>query len=211
MMQNDLFSEVDTGTITGTDLRLQDAIVRYYPDFVENHDIVYRQLLSELCWQQDTIDMYGKSVLIPRLNAWHGDANARYGYSGIALQPAAWTPLLSSLKKSLENFLECRFNSVLANYYRHENDSVAWHSDDERELGFQPVIASLSFGQTRRFSLKHKFDRAIKIAHVDLQGGSLLFMGGDTQSHWRHQVAKMTAPCEGRINLTFRHVVPGNR
>lgn len=204
MMQKDLFSPTDS------DLRLQDAVVHYYPAFVENQDVVYQQLLTELCWQQDTIEMYGKSVLIPRLNAWYGDASAEYGYSGIALKPAAWTPLLNLLKASLEDFLGSRFNSVLANYYRHEHDSVAWHSDDERELGFQPIIASLSFGKTRRFSLKHKFEPSIKTTHIDLQGGSLLFMAGQTQSHWQHRVAKMTTPCEGRINLTFRHVVSGN-
>ncbi len=204
MKQQDFFSSAVNN------LALPNAEVRYYPDFIEHEEALFEQLVTEICWQQDTLEMYGKPIPIPRLNAWYGDAGADYSYSGIYLRPLVWTPLLSSLKANVESFLNSRFNSMLANFYRDQNDSVAWHSDDEKELGYQPLIASLSFGQSRRFSLRHKSDPALNTVHMELEGGSLLVMAGETQSHWQHQVAKLTAPCEGRVNLTFRHVSCGN-
>jgi len=205
-MQPDLFSN------TVQPIDLPNADIRYYGDFLSDHQPIYQQLQQQLHWQQDTIAMYGKQLVIPRLNCWHGDAQADYGYSGIALKPQPWTALLQQLKTKVERFITATdlhyraFNSVLGNYYRDQHDSVAWHSDDEQELGEQPLIASLSFGDSRRFSLKHKYDSSIKPVHIELAPGSLLIMAGQTQSHWQHQVAKSSRPCGGRINLTFRQV-----
>lgn len=215
-MQQDLF------TSSKLELNLPQAQLTYCAGFIDNQQAIYHQLVEQLEWQQDTIEMYGKKLKIPRLNCWYGDTGTLYGYSGINLAPLPWPPILENLKSSVEKFLSENmqssssttvkssgrklFNSVLGNYYRDENDSVAWHSDDEKELGEKPLIASLSFGQQRRFSLKHKTDRRSEIRHIDIEGGSLLVMAGDMQSHWLHQVPKLTGACEGRVNLTFRYV-----
>ena len=199
-MQQNLFTEQPLI------LDLPDADVRYYPGFIDNSAVNYRALVDEISWQQDTINMYGRSVLIPRMNAWYGDANAHYGYSGLKLAPQPWTPGLLLLKTKIEKFLQTEFNSVLANYYRDANDSVAWHADDEPELGAQPVIASLSFGATRRFSLRRKLASGVAPFHIELASGSLLVMAGDTQKFWHHQVAKIKQPVAGRINLTYRFI-----
>ncbi len=150
--------------------------------------------------------MYGKAVPIPRMNVWYGDAGSAYSYSGLDLSPIPWTPLLLRLKNQLEDFLNTRFNSVLANHYRDGNDGVAWHSDDEPELGATPLIASLSLGATRRFSLRSRIDSTEPPSHSELAGGSLLVMAGETQRCWQHQIPKTKKPVAGRINLTYRTV-----
>ncbi|WP_101759586.1 alpha-ketoglutarate-dependent dioxygenase AlkB [Oceanicoccus sp. KOV_DT_Chl] len=186
---------------------LPDAELHYTDNFIAEQALIYQQLLAQLEWRQDTIKMYGRRVKIPRLNAWYGDVDAHYGYSGLALQPRPWQPLLLALKQQLEDFTGEQFNSVLANYYRDGNDSVAWHSDDEKELGVNPVIASLSFGASRQFSLRHKSLKQFAPIHIDLAGGSLLLMAGTTQRYWQHQVAKTSGQVGARINLTFRRIV----
>ncbi len=203
-MQQNLFTEEPAA------LDLPDADVRYYPEFVENSADIYQALLEEINWQQDTIQLYGRPVLIPRMNAWYGDPNAHYGYSGLKLKPQPWISTLLSLKALVEAFLQQNFNSVLANYYRDGNDSVAWHADDELELGAKPIIASLSFGATRRFSLRRKSEDGAAPVHVELASGSLLVMAGDTQNFWHHQLAKSKQPVAGRINLTYRYITEMN-
>ena len=185
---------------------LPGADLHYLPGFIPNEADWYRELSAMLVWHQDTIRVYGREVLIPRLNAWYGDAEAVYSYSGLALEPQAWTSGLLELKRRVEKHVQRGFNSVLANWYRDGKDSVSWHADDEPELGSQPLITSLSFGATRRFSLRRR-DRQGKTVHIDLAGGSLLVMAGDTQRHWVHQVAKSSRCQSGRINLTFRQII----
>ena len=133
-------------------------------------------------------------MLIPRLNAWYGDDNTDYGYSGIQLDSQRWTKELYVLKDQVQEFTGERFNSVLLNWYRDGSDSVAWHSDDEKELGLNPVIASLSLGQTRQFSLRHKTNKSLPTTSIDLAGGSLLLMKGETQHNWEHCIAKTKKP-----------------
>jgi len=186
-------------------LDLPQADISYYQNFIADHSVIYHQLLNDLQWRQDTLRMYGKSVLIPRMNAWYGDKGAAYTYSGLNMSPIPWTDSLLALKQQVEQQLNTRFNSVLANYYRDGADSVAWHSDDEAELGHQPIIASLSFGATRRFSLRQRQQQTTPV-HIDLEGGSLLVMAGSTQQYWHHQIPKTAKPVAGRINLTFRRV-----
>ncbi len=210
-MQQNLFSTPQET------IDLPDSDIRYYTHFIEQPDLFYQRLLDEVDWHQDTIQMYGKPVLIPRLNAWYGDINTDYSYSGLQLQPKVWTPCLLELKNRVQHFLQMPFNSVLANLYRNENDSVAWHSDDEPELGQNPIIASLSFGATRRFSLRRRVnnkegkgdkDKSQNIFNMNLEAGSLLVMAGSTQQYWHHQVPKLKQVTEGRINLTFRQITP---
>lgn len=190
------------------ELQLPGASISYLSGFIDDHQACYQQLKEAIAWQQDQIVMYGNSLPIPRLNAWYGDEGMDYSYSGIALSARPWNQSLLTLKRQLETHLNTRFNSVLANYYRDGNDSVGWHADDEPELGPTPLIASVSFGQARRFSLRHKTDRSLPVQHLELAGGSLLVMTGDTQRHWQHQLAKTRDSIAGRINLTFRTIVP---
>ncbi len=168
-------------------------------------DELLRRLIAECAWRQERITVYGKSYLQPRLSAWYGDRG--YRYSGIRLEPAAWTPTLATLKHRVEQLAATDFNSVLLNYYRDQDDSMGMHADDERELGRQPSIASLSLGATREFRLKHRFDRDRPTIRLPLPSASLLLMRGDTQRYWKHGIARQREPCGARINLTFRRIV----
>jgi len=154
-------------------------------------------------WKQEIVQMYGKAIKTPRLTAWYGDNHKAYVFSGNKYDPLPWTPELLEIKSRVEPVANTEFNSVLLNYYRDGNDSVAWHSDDEYELGFKPTIASVSFGQERRFDVRQKADHAYKYS-VLLENGSVLLMKGDLQQLWHHRIAKSTRPMKPRVNLTFR-------
>jgi alkylated DNA repair dioxygenase AlkB len=164
---------------------------------------VMTRLLAETDWREESVVVYGKRHLQPRLSAWYGDA--AYTYSGLRLQPAPFTPLLNTLRHAVETATGHTFNSVLLNYYRNERDSMGMHSDDEPELGPTPAIASLSFGAARTLILKHKYHK--NTVRVALTDGSLLLMAGETQKHWLHGINKMTKTLQARINLTFRNIV----
>jgi len=170
---------------------------------------LFGKLRDQLQWEQTEIWLHGKQHPIPRLNAWYGDEGQRYTYSGRTFHPLPWTPTLYALKERIERHTGYGFNSVLANLYRDGADSVAWHADDEPELGRNPVIASLSLGGTRRFSLKPRHPKSVRPLHIDLVAGSLLLMASSTQHHWLHQIPKTVKPVEPRINLTFRLVKHG--
>ncbi len=173
----------------------------------EQQESLQQQLQQELIWEQSAIRLFGKHVLIPRLNAWYGDAGCHYGYSGHRLTLQPWHPQLSALRQRL-SAQGLAMNSVLANWYRDGRDSNGWHSDDEPELGRHPVIASVSLGQPRDFHLRHK-KRSYPAVKVRLESGSLLVMKGELQSHWQHAVPKSKRPLGSRINLTFRQILAG--
>jgi alkylated DNA repair dioxygenase AlkB len=164
-------------------------------------------LLREVPWEAHRIRLFGREVDSPRLSCWIGDAGAAYRYSGTRFQPRPWLPALAALRGRLQDELGEPFNSVLANRYRDGADAMGWHSDDEPELGPRPLIASLSLGATRRFLLRHRRDAGARLA-LDLEPGSLLLMGGDTQRHWKHALPRTRRPVGERINLTFRQVIP---
>ena len=187
-------------------LPLPDADLLFWQqvDLGRPYDSVLQELMDNTDWRQEEITVYGKSYLQPRLSAWHGDLS--YSYSGIRLEPLPWTRTLLDLKARVEALTEHEFNSVLLNYYRNQNDSMGMHCDDERELGSQPAIASLSLGYERTFLLKHKTRKDLKTTRLALPQGSLLLMQGDTQQYWRHGINKVRHPCEPRVNLTFRTV-----
>ncbi|MBX9764886.1 MAG: alpha-ketoglutarate-dependent dioxygenase AlkB [Pseudomonadaceae bacterium] len=165
------------------------------------------QLTQQTPWQQPQVRIYGRHVAVPRLVAWYGDAEASYRYSGLTHQPLPWTPLLAQIRAQVEQAAGQPLNGVLLNYYRDGQDSMGWHSDDEAELGANPLIASLNLGGTRRFDLRRKGHNRIEHS-LHLQHGSLLVMRGPTQHHWQHQVAKTRTPCAPRLNLTFRLIKP---
>lgn len=188
-------------------LILPNADIEYRTGFLGQEEAfeLYDALQEQTDWQQDTIKVYGKSHLTPRLTSWVGDSWMTYRYSNNTMKPASWNPLLLSIKTKVEQATNTKFNSVLVNYYRDGGDSNGWHSDDEPELGARPIIASLSLGAARDFHLRHKIRKELKQS-IALENGSLLLMRGDTQSCWQHQIPKR-AQAAGRINLTFRTII----
>ena len=187
-------------------LTLPDADLLFWRqvDLGRPYDSVLQEMIDNTDWRQEEITVYGKPYLQPRLSAWHGELS--YSYSGIRLEPQPWTATLFNIKARVEALTGHEFNSVLLNYYRNQNDSMGMHSDDERELGPQPAIASLSFGEERTFLLKHKTRKDLKTTRLALPAGSLLLMQGDTQQYWRHGINKERHPCGPRVNLTFRAI-----
>jgi alkylated DNA repair dioxygenase AlkB len=184
---------------------VQDASIIYYPNFFSNEEavILFDALQKEIPWQHDDIKVYGKVYPQPRLTALFGNEGKSYSYSNITMHPHSWTPLLLTMKEKIEQTVEVTFSTVLLNYYRDGRDSNGWHADNEKELGNNPIIASLSFGAERVFQLKHNFLKEEKL-NITLEHGSLLLMQGSTQHFWKHQIPKTTKPIEPRINLTFR-------
>lgn len=189
-----------------SDLLLPNAQVNIRDLWLSHEDgmSLYSYFYRQLAWQQAHITLYGKQHKIPRLQAWYGDPNTAYKYSGLLMQPLAWDPVLKHLKTLCEETLNVRFNSVLANLYRDGMDSMGMHADDEPELGNNPIIASISLGQTRRFTFKHKQSK--ESVKIELQHSSLLTMAGQTQKFWQHGMNKSRTQTGPRINFTFRFV-----
>ena len=181
----------------------QVIIYQHFFDKLES-DRFFLELLSNINWQQDRIKIFGKEVSLPRLTAWYGDPGKSYTYSGITMNPDPWSLNLLAIKERIEETVRVNFNSVLANLYRNGQDYVSWHSDDEKELGINPTIASVSFGATRRFLLRHRSNKNLETVDLSLGHGSLLIMKGSTQHYWKHQVPKTAKVKTARINLTFR-------
>jgi alkylated DNA repair dioxygenase AlkB len=167
-------------------------------------------LIAHLNWQQPSIRMHGKEVLIPRKQVWMGDSNTSYRYSGQLFVPEVWDDRILMCKRQVEDLSGYRYNSVLCNLYRDGQDSVSWHADDEPELDPNTPIASLSLGATRRFDLKPKSGQQQKV-QLALEDASLLIMSPEVQSFWLHQIAKTKKVLAPRINLTFRRIIPNNR
>lgn len=195
----DLFSANDTLT----PIPIVDGELYFLERLQAPPGDILARLIAETDWRAESITLWGKQHPQPRLTAWYGEA--RYRYSGMTLEPQPFTPLQLLLKREVERVSGRRFNSVLLNYYRDQHDSMGFHSDDEKELGPQPAIASLSFGAPRTFILKHKrLPQTLKLALGD---GSLLLMAGTTQANWRHGINKERGACGPRVNLTFRNIV----
>jgi len=190
---------------TGRNLLPCDGELLYYPNFFkeEESDFFFEYLLKNINWQQDKIKMYNKYIPIPRLNAWYGEANKNYSYSGIPMKPNPWLPSLVKIKNRIEPIANVKFTSALINLYRDGKDSVDWHADDEPELGKNPVIGSVSFGESRIFKLRHLKDKSLK-TEIELNHGSFALMRGETQHFWEHKIPKSAKPVKPRINLTFR-------
>ena len=189
-------------------LDMADAEVLYWPgvDLGESPTTLMTTLVTETPWREETLRLFGKTYLQPRLMAWYGDEGADYTYSGTRFRALPWTPCLQDLKARVEALCDAHFNSVLLNYYRDHRDSMGMHADDEPELGPQPVIASLSLGATRTLVFRHRRRRELESVKLPLVAGSLLLMRGDTQRCWKHGINKLTRPCGARVNLTFRAI-----
>ena len=192
------------------DPNLDVIILQNFFKAKEANDI-FNLLKEKVPWEQEILRMFGKEIPIPRLTAWFGDPEKTYTYSGILNQPHDWKiiPELDDMREKLSQACSVNFNSVLLNLYRDGNDSVDWHADDERELGPEPIIASVSLGETRTFDFRSKYDSKHKRS-FELFSGDVVIMSGATQRHWEHRVPKTaerirfsTGP---RINLTFRTI-----
>lgn len=207
-MQLPLFETSRRSPSSPVKLPLPEADVLYYPQWlsVEQANAYHHQLANTLPWRQDDIRLYGKSIPIPRLQSWHGDAHCLYQYSNLTLSPSPWTPELLALREKCAQQCGAPFNSVLANWYRDGQDSMSLHADDEPELGINPTIASVTFGESRPFVFKHKANKARYVQH--LEHGSLLVMAGTTQTHYVHGIAKTAKSIGDRINLTYRFIHP---
>lgn len=190
----DLFDETPQPDIEWTDSWLS-------PD---DASATLETLIAEVPWQQDEMNTPAGKVPFPRLTCWQGDPDAVYVYSGIRNIPQPWTPAVLALKEKAEASSGTRFNSVLLNRYRSGTDSMGWHSDKERELGDEPVIASISLGVTRGFDFRHNATR--QMHKLRLSNGSLLIMRGRTQRDWVHRVPKEPGVQGERVNLTFRWI-----
>jgi alkylated DNA repair dioxygenase AlkB len=171
-------------------------------------ETLLQNLIAHVPWRAEDIVVWGKRRAQPRLVAWFADEGQTYTYSGRRMEPLRWTDTLSAIRTRVEDAAKSEFNGVLLNYYRNQNDSMGFHSDDEPELGPRPVIASVSLGERRTFILKHKTRKDLRPVKLPLESGSLLLMKGDTQRNWKHGIDKERRPCGPRVNLTFRRIYP---
>lgn len=184
-----------------------EGIVLYYGKIFSSQDALFYldKMLHEIEWKNDEAIIYGKHIITKRKAAWYGDSNYSYTYSNTTKHALPWTTDLLALKKRVEELTGTVFNSCLLNLYHDGNEGMAWHSDDEKSLGKNTSIASLSFGAERKFSLKHKVLK--DTVSLVLENGSLLVMKGSTQTHWLHSLPKTTKVKSPRVNLTFRTMV----
>lgn len=187
---------------------LPDAKIRYFEHFIpiEMAQLLFEQILHQTPWQKDKITVFGKTHDQPRLTALYGHEGKPYSYANITMYPHQWTPALMHIKESITQLTAYEFNTALLNLYRDGNDSNGWHADNEKSLGKNPVIASVSFGATRMFQLQHNTIKEAKLK-IPLTHGSLLLMEGQTQHYWKHQIPKTKSHVGPRINLTFRKLI----
>lgn len=192
-------------------IKIESGIVKipngeyiYVPNFIDKtkSDFYLNSLLQNIEWNQEKIHMYGRFINLPRLTAWYGNNDKSYSFSGITLNPKPWTSDLIEIKRKIETECNVVFNTVLLNLYRNGKDSISWHADSEKELGRNPIIASVNFGTTRLFQLRHRESK--DRIDIELKHGSLLIMQGELQHYWQHQVPKTKRDISERINLTFR-------
>ncbi len=184
-----------------------DGLVNYYGKILAYQEAnQYLDLLMQnILWKNDEVILFGKHIVTKRKTAWYGDSDYLYTYSNITKQALPWTKELSDLKQMVEEFAGVKFNSCLLNLYHNGNEGMGWHSDDEKSLGKDNTIASLSFGAERKFLLKHKQTK--QIISLVLEHGSLLTMKDATQRNWLHSLPKSQNIVQPRINLTFRTIV----
>jgi alkylated DNA repair dioxygenase AlkB len=184
-----------------------DGTAHYYGRIVavEEAQRYLEALLANIPWQHDEVFIFGKKIITARQVAWYGDTGCSYSYSGKTKQALPWTSDLRALKTIVECLIQASFNSCLLNLYQDGSQGMSWHSDDEKELGENPTIASLSLGGERRFCLKHK--RTQETLSLVLENGSLLVMRDATQHHWLHSLPKTKKGHSPRINLTFRTIL----
>jgi alkylated DNA repair dioxygenase AlkB len=186
-----------------------DGIAHYYGPILTSREAqdYLQSLLATVPWKNDEAVICGKRIVTARKVAWYGDSSYSYTYSGTTKIALPWTKELRILKSLVEEKVGCFFNSCLCNLYHHGNEGMGWHSDDEKMLGKNTAIGSLSLGAERKFSLRHKHKGDSPSISIHLENGSLLVMKGTTQTFWQHSLPKTAKIDKPRINLTFRTIV----
>ena len=185
----------------------KDGTVNYYGKLLNQEvaDNYFSKLSQNIEWQNDKILIFGKHIVTKRKVAWYGDKQFKYTYSKIPKLALSWTKELLEIKSAIENKTGEKFNSCLLNLYHNGDEGMAWHSDDENELGRNPVIGSVSLGAERNFKLRHKNHKLNgQKEQIILKHGSFLLMKGTTQHFWMHEIPRTAKPIGPRINLTFR-------
>ena len=200
----DLFAPLPTDNLLPYDGKMNDLGV-----IIDNPNDLYDTLLTELPWHSDIVTLFGKTHVTTRQIVWMGEEDTSYHYSGHSRQSVPWSDTVFHVKQNVEQALlaigiKADFNSCLLNYYPSGADGMGYHADDEKELGYQPIIASLSLGATRKFVLKHK--KTQDKVELHLESGQLIVMHGDTQTCWKHTITKTKTVADGRISLTFRQI-----
>jgi alkylated DNA repair dioxygenase AlkB len=190
-------------------IKADNLSVEYIENFFDfdQSQLYMKHLTNDIKWKREKIRMWGREIITKKRIAWYADEGKSYTYSGSTFHPDQWNELLLEIKKHVEQYIKFQFNSVLLNEYPNGKVGMGWHSDDERELGIDPIIASLSFGANRDFIFKHKTDKSFENIKIHLKSGSLLLMLGSTQHHWKHSLPKRLKVREPRINLTFRKIL----
>lgn len=167
----------------------------------EESDYYYNTLLNQTQWHEYEMPMYDKIVTAPRMVSWYRDEELN------EYQPSLnWPGSLQTIRQRVENETHIQFNAVLLNLYRNGKDGVGWHSDKTVSSNKNMNIASVTFGETRMFRLRHRFRKEIPQIEIPLHHGTFLLMAGNTNSFWQHQVPKTSRDVLPRINLTFRRV-----
>lgn len=184
-----------------------DGIVNDFGEVIDRPNELYAALLTNLPWQSDVVTLFGKTHVTNRKIVWMGDNNVGYHYSGHTRQGVIWSPIVLAVKQQIETLLKAnginaQFNACLLNFYPTGEDGLGYHADDEKELGHEPIIASVSLGAQRKFVFKHRITK--DKVEISLTAGQLIVMRGQTQCHWLHTLPKTKKVAEGRINLTFR-------
>ena len=201
MSQFNLFGEIEKELIID-----QDGECLYYPSLLSGENL-FQNLAEEINWRDDKITLFGKTHNVPRRHAWYNDHKMSYTYSNISLPVNSFSKTLESIRVEIATKLGIHFNSCLCNLYRDGHDYAAIHADDEKELGENPIIASVSLGATRKFVFKHKFNKGLDKVSLELENRSVLLMKGKLQHFWKHELPRMKRVKEPRINLTFRNLI----
>jgi alkylated DNA repair dioxygenase AlkB len=200
-VENKLFHKDDTGNLLPN-----DGKVYYYGKILNSRSAsqIFDLLMKNVLWKNDEVIIFGKHITTKRKAAWYGDSDYLYTYSNSTKQALPWTEELSWLRQIIKELIGTKFNSCLLNLYHNGNEGMGWHSDDEKSLGKNNTIASLSLGAERNFLFKHKQTK--QIVSLVLEHGSLLVMKDATQSNWLHSLPKSKNVIDSRINLTFRTI-----
>jgi alkylated DNA repair dioxygenase AlkB len=184
----------------------QDGIALYYEKIIADEQIepLYNALLNNIQWENERVVMFGKEIITKRKVALYSDPSIAYRYASKTKIGLPWIDTLFEIKNITESVTKESYNACLLNLYHNGEESMGWHSDNEKEIIANSSIASLSLGANRKFSFKHKVSK--ETVSIELENGSLLEMKGSVQTHWWHALIKSKKVTDARINLTFRQM-----
>jgi len=184
----------------------QDGIALYFEKVVKDKqlELFYAALFNNIQWENERVIMFGKEIITKRKVAFYSNPTISYRYASKTKIGMPWTSTLITIKNIVESITKESYNACLLNLYHNGEESMGWHSDNEKEIIANSSIASLSLGANRKFSFKHKISK--ETVSIELENGSLLEMKGSVQTHWWHALIKSKKVTDARINLTFRQM-----